>query len=152
MILNLVILLAAAWLFSLERAVLTFVAIYIAAFITNKVVIGLKQRKSVIIISNRATPIAQVLMRYVGHGATYLHGQGAYTMQDKRVIYAVIKLTEVAKVKEIVNKLDPQAFMIISDASEVVGRGFTTSPVKYHQYPGDALSMPHTKKNMPPEY
>mgnify|MGYP001523177535 CR=1 FL=1 len=135
MILNLVILLAAAWLFSLERAVLTFVAIYIAAFITN-----------------RATPIAQVLMRYVGHGATYLHGQGAYTMQDKRVIYAVIKLTEVAKVKEIVNKLDPQAFMIISDASEVVGRGFTTSPVKYHQYPGDALSMPHTKKNMPPEY
>ena len=58
MILNLVILLAAAWLFSLERAVLTFAAIYIAAFITNKVVIGLKQRKSVIIISNRATPIA----------------------------------------------------------------------------------------------
>lgn len=50
-------------------------------------------------------------------------------MQDKRVIYAVIKLTEVAKVKEIVNKIDPQAFMIISDASEVVGRGFTTSPV-----------------------
>ena len=100
MILNLVILLAAAWLFSLERAVLTFVAIYIAAFITNKVVIGLKQRKSVIIISNRATPIAQILMRYVGHGATYLHGQGAYTMQDKRVIYAVIKLTEVAKVKD----------------------------------------------------
>lgn len=152
MILNLVILSAAAYMFSLERAVLTFVAIYIAAFITNKVVLGLKQRKSVLIISNRSTPIAQVLMRYIGHGATYIHGQGAYTMQDKRVIYAVIKLTEVAKVKEIVNKLDPQAFMIISDASEVVGRGFTSSPVKYHQYPGDALSMPHTQKNMPPEY
>lgn len=135
MILNLVILSAAAYMFSLERAVLTFVAIYIAAFITNKVVLGLKQRKSVLIISNRSTPIAQVLMRYIGHGATYIHGQGAYTMQDKRVIYAVIKLTEVAKVKEIVNKLDPQAFMIISDASEVVGRGFTSSPVKFHQYP-----------------
>ena len=101
MILNLVILSAAAYMFSLERAVLTFVAIYIAAFITNKVVLGLKQRKSVLIISNRSTPIAQVLMRYIGHGATYIHGQGAYTMQDKRVIYAVIKLTEVAKVKEI---------------------------------------------------
>lgn len=152
MVLNLIILLAAAYLFSLERAVLTSVAIYISAFITNKVVIGLKQRKNIIIISNRAELIAQVLMRYVGHGATYLHGQGAYTMQDKRIIYAVIKLTEVAKVKEIVNKLDPSAFMIISDASEVVGRGFTTSPVKFHQYPGDALSMPHTKKSMPPEY
>lgn len=152
MVLNLIILLAAAYLFSLERAVLTSVAIYVSAFITNKVVLGLKQRKSVVIISNRAELIAQVLMRYVGHGATYLQGQGAYTMQDKRIIYAVIKLTEVAKVKEIVNKLDPQAFMIISDASEVVGRGFTTSPVKFHQYPGDALSIPHTPKSMPPEY
>ncbi|OKY52746.1 YitT family protein [Megasphaera cerevisiae] len=149
---NTIILVAAAYLFSLELAVLTFVGTYIGTFITNKVVIGLKQRKSVIIISNRAEPIAHILMRYVGHGATYLHGQGAYTMQDKQVIYAIIKLTEVAKVKELVNKLDPMAFMIISDASEVVGRGFTAPPVKYHSYPGDALSMPHTKKNIPPEY
>ena len=40
----------------------------------------------------------------------------AYTMQDKRIIYAVIKLTEIAKIKELVNKIDPGAFMIISDA------------------------------------
>lgn len=152
MALNTMILIAAAYMFTLELAVMTFVGIYIAAFITNKVVIGLKQRKSIIIISNHADLMAHVLMRYIGRGATYLHGQGAYTMQDKRIIYAVIKLTEVSKVKEMVNKLDPQAFMIISDASEVVGRGFTGPSVKYHQYPGDALSMPHTKKMMPPEY
>jgi uncharacterized membrane-anchored protein YitT (DUF2179 family) len=152
MALNTIILIAAAYMFSLELAIMTFVGIYICAFITNKVVIGLKQRKSIMIISTHADLIAHVLMRYVGHGATYLNGQGAYTMQDKRIIYAVIKLTEVAKVKELVNKLDPQAFMIISDASEVVGRGFTAPPVKYHQYPGDSMSMPHTKKNMPPEY
>ena len=143
---------SSGYMFSLERAVLTFVAIYIAAFITNKVVLGLKQRKSVLIISNRSTPIAQVLMRYIGHGATYIHGQGAYTMQDKRVIYAVIKLTEVAKVKEIVNKLDPQAFMIISDASEVVGRGFTSSPVKFHQYPAMPFPCRIPKRICPPEY
>lgn len=152
MAINTLILLAAAFMFSLQLAVLTFVGNYIGTFITNKVVIGLKQRKSVIIISNRSDVIASVLMRYVGHGATFLHGQGAYTMQDKRIIYAVIKLTEVAKVKELVNKLDPQAFMIISDASEVIGRGFTAPPVKYHAYPGDALSMPHIKKNMPSEF
>ena len=73
-------------------------------------------------------------------------------MQDKRIIYAVIKLTEIAKIKELVNKIDPGAFMIISDASEVVGRGFTGPSVKYHDSPGDALKMPRTKKNMPPEY
>lgn len=152
MALNTLILIVAAFLFSLQLAVLTFVGIYIGTYITNKVVIGLKQRKSVFIISNRSDVIANILMRYVGHGATFLHGQGAYTMQDKRVIYAVIKLTEVAKVKELVNKLDPKAFMIISDASEVIGRGFTTAPVKFHEYPGDALAIPRTKKNMPSEF
>lgn len=152
MILNTVILVIAAFMFSLQLAVLTFVGIYIGTYITNKVVIGLKQRKSVFIISNRSDVIANILMRYVGHGATFLHGQGAYTMQDKRVIYAVIKLTEVAKVKELVNKLDPKAFMIISDASEVIGRGFTTAPVKFHEYPGDALAIPRTKKHMPSEF
>lgn len=152
MVINSLILIAAAYMFSLELAVLTFVSTYITAFITNKVVIGLKQRKSVFIISNHAEEIANLLMRYIGHGATYLHGQGAYTMQDKRIIYAVIKLTEIAKVKELVNKIDPSAFMIISDASEVVGRGFTGPSAKYHDSPGDALTMPRTKKNMPPEY
>ena len=152
MVINSLILVAAAYMFSLEMAVLTFVSTYITAFITNKVVIGLKQRKSVFIISNHAEEIANLLMRYIGHGATYLYGQGAYTVQDKRIIYAVIKLTEIAKIKELVNKIDPGAFMIISDASEVVGRGFTGPSVKYHDSPGDALKMPRTKKNMPPEY
>ena len=154
MVINSLILIAAAYMFSLEMAVLTFVATYITAFITNKVVIGLKQRKSVFIISNHAEEIAHLLMRYIGHGATYLQGQGAYTMQDKRIIYAVIKLTEVAKVKELVNKIDPSSFMIISDASEVVGRGFTGPSVKakYHDHPGASMSIPRTKKNMPPEY
>lgn len=151
MAINSLILAAAAYMFSLEMAVLTFVGSYITAFITNKVVIGLKQRKSVFIISNRSDDIAHLIMRYVGRGATYFYGQGAYTMQDKRIIYAAIKLTEIAKVKEIVNKIDPGAFMIISDASEVVGRGFTAPSVKYHTYPGDSLAMPHTRKTMPPE-
>lgn len=148
MAINSLILIAAAYMFSLEMAVLTFVGAYITAFITNKVVIGLKQRKSVFIISNRAEEIAQLIMRYVGHGATYFHGQGAYTMQDKRIIYAVIKLTEITKVKEIVDKIDPSAFMIISDASEVVGKGFSAPSVQFHTYPGDSLAMPHTKRNI----
>ncbi|MUP59176.1 YitT family protein [uncultured Megasphaera sp.] len=149
---NTLVLLCSAYMFSLEPAVLTFVGITIATIVTNKVVIGMKQRKSVIIISNHAEEIANVLMRYIGHGATYLYGQGAYTMQDKRIIYAVIKLTEVSKIKEIVNKLDSSAFMIISDASEVVGRGFTIPAPKYHTHPGDSLVMPRTRTSRPPEY
>ena len=92
MIINTLVLFCSAYMFSLEPAVLTFIAIAIATFITNKVVIGMKQRKSVIIISNRAEEIANILMRYIGHGATYIYGQGAYTMQDKRIILSLIHI------------------------------------------------------------
>lgn len=152
MIINGCILAVAAYMFSLELAVLTFVGVYISAFITNKVVVGLKQRKSVVIISNHSDVIAQVLMRYIGHGATFLQGQGAYTMQEKKIIYAIIKLTEVAKVKQLVNKLDPEAFLIISDASEVVGKGFTNSVTPQEAQPKGSMKLPHTKTMIPPEY
>ena len=125
MLINTVILFWAAYLFSLELAILTFVSIYITAVVTNKVVLGTKQRKAVMIISNKAYEISRHLMKQVGRGVTYLHGQGGYTMEDREVIYTAVKLTEVSKVKAIVNRIDPQAFMTISDASEVEGQGFT---------------------------
>lgn len=136
MLINTVILFWAAYLFSLELAILTFVSIYITAVVTNKVVLGMKQRKAVMIISNKAQEISHHLMKQVGRGVTYLHGQGAYTMEDREVIYSAVKLTEISKVKAIVNRIDPQAFMTISDASEVEGQGFTLplNPPKQH-YP-----------------
>ena len=150
--LNTFILIFAAYMFNLELAVLTFISSYVSAFVTDKVVIGLNQRKAVTIVSNRPEQMARVIMRYIGHGVTFIEGKGAYTMQDKQIIYAVIKLTEVSKLKEIVNKVDPKAFMTISDASDVFGTGFTKPSPKFYENPGDSLSMPRTKKSIPPEY
>lgn len=125
MLINSAILLWAAYLFSLEKSILTFVSIYITAVITNKVVLGTKHRKAVIIISKNPEKIAQLMIHYVGRGVTFFHGEGVYTGQEKQVIYSVIKLTEIPKVKAIIDRVDPQALMTISDASEVVGPGFT---------------------------
>ena len=148
---NIFIISVAAYLFSLELAVLTFVGTYITAGVTNKVVMGLNQRKTAIIISAHADEMAEIIMRYIGRGATILYGQGAYTHQEKRVIYVVISLTQIAKVKELIEKIDPKAFMIISDASEVVGKGFTAPLNKFRQLDDDSLAMPHTRKGFPPE-
>lgn len=152
MAVNTFILIFAAYMFGLELAVLTFIGSYVTAFLTNKVVIGLNQRKAVTIITNRPEQMAGVIMRYIGHGVTFIQGKGAYTMQEKQIIYAIIKLTEVSKLKEIVNKVDPRAFMIISDASNVFGTGFTEPSPKFHENPGDSMSMPRTRKPLPPNY
>lgn len=151
MIINAFIIACAAYLFSLELAILTFVGTYVTAMLTNKVVIGLNQRKTAFIVSSHADEIVAVVMRYIGRGATILHGQGAYTHQDKRVVYIVISLTQIAKIKELVNKIDPQAFMIISDASEVLGLGFTRPLNKNHPIDDDALAIPKIKKPLPPQ-
>lgn len=125
MVINTLIVLMATILFSLQEAMLTFISIYITGVVTNKVVLGTKQRKAVVIISDKAENITDELLHHVGRGVTFLHGEGAYTRTEKQIIYTIIKLTEVPKVKNVVSRIDPQAFMTIMDASEVFGRGFS---------------------------
>ena len=56
---------------------------------------------------------------------TYIDGEGAYTHETRKVIFCVVKLTQVARLKDLVSQLDPDAFMIVQDARDVMGRGFT---------------------------
>ncbi|MBP2661501.1 MAG: putative 5xTM rane YitT family, partial [Firmicutes bacterium] len=51
--------------------------------------------------------------------------QGAFTRQTKQVLFVVVSLTQIAKIKQLVDEVDPNAFMIVQDAAEVMGRGFT---------------------------
>lgn len=125
---NTVILTISVFLFSLESAVITLIGIYITAAVTNKVVLGLQQQKSVYIISYKSAEISHAITHNLGRGATLLDGTGAYTNEPKKVILAVVNLTQVVKLKNIVEAIDPNAFMLISDASEVIGQGFTLPP------------------------
>ena len=87
-------------------------------------------RKVVILISDRTEKIAEAIIRGIGRGVTILDGEGAFTHQEKRVLFVVVTLTQVARVKRVADHYDPQAFMIVMDANEVMGRGFTLPGVK----------------------
>ena len=122
---NVVIVLMAATLFGLKLAVLTLISMYVGAAITDKVVEGFNHRKSITIISNNGDKIAAAIIKEVGRGVTILHGEGAFTRQNKKIVFVVVSLTQIAKIKFIVEEEDPCAFMIVQDAAEVMGRGFT---------------------------
>lgn len=122
---NVVIVLIAATLFGLKLAVLTLIAMYIGANITDKVVAGFNHRKSVTIISDNGDRIAAAIIKEVGRGVTILHGEGAFTRNNKQIVFVVVSLTQIAKIKIVVETQDPCAFMIVQDAAEVMGRGFT---------------------------
>lgn len=122
---NCVILIAAAIVVNVESSAITLISLYISAVVTNKVVIGFNQRKAVFIISYHTDKICDLIINQLARGATILHGEGAYTHQDKQVILAVVGLMQVGKLKAAIEEVDPGAFLLIMDAAEVIGLGFT---------------------------
>ena len=78
-----------------------------------------------LIISDQAQHIAEGIITEVGRGVTFLHGQGAFTRKERNVVFVVVNLTQVSKIKLIANLFDPDAFMIVISANEVMGRGFS---------------------------
>lgn len=124
MFINLLIFSAAGFVFTWEQAMYSVIAYYIAAKVIDIVVEGLDESKSIHIISDHADVIGQAIMDRLGRGVTFLNGQGAYTGDDKKVIFTVVTRIEESKLKSLVQELDPNAFMSISNAAEVSGGRF----------------------------
>jgi Uncharacterized conserved protein len=80
--------------------------------------------KSVTIISDQSEALVNRIMIDLGRGATFLQGRGAYSNEPKNVIICVVSLPELGRLKQAVREVDPQAFMMVQNAGEVLGRGF----------------------------
>lgn len=122
---NLIIVLIGIALFNVSIGLYTLINMYIVGEITNKVVAGFNRKKLIIIVSPFAELMAGSIMQYLGRGVTFMHGEGAYSRKDRKVIFVVVSLTQVSKIKLIASAIDPTAFMIVTDTSEVTGHGFT---------------------------
>ena len=122
---NVFLMLVAALLFGVKPAMYTLLSFYVGSRVTDAVIEGLNRKKTILIISEMNVEIADAIMDEVGRGATFLEGTGAFTGQDKRVLFVVVTLTQIAKIKFIIEKMDPHAFMIVQDAAEVLGHGFS---------------------------
>ena len=137
---NCLVMLAAAFMFGVAPAMFTLICMFMNAMVTDKVIAGFNSRKALLIVSNQAETIAEGIME-VGRGVTFLHGQGAFTRRERNVVFVVVTLTQVAKMKMIINAIDPDAFVIIMSANEVMGHGFSSPGVKtgavIHRYSGN---------------
>lgn len=129
--LNFLIVAGSAFVCTLEEMLFTFISIYVIAELTNRVAAGLNREKSIVIISGEAEKICTDIMENVHRGVTYLDGRGGLTKEPRGILFAVVSLTQVGRVKTIVRHHDPQAFMIVSDTSEVTGKGFTLECESY---------------------
>lgn len=85
---------------------------------------GLDRAKLSLIVSEHYAEIGDAITGEMGRGVTMLNGQGWYTKAERRVVMCVLKQREVFALKELVREIDPNAFMTITDAAEVLGDGF----------------------------
>ena len=122
---NCLIVAVAGVLFNITSAMFTLICMYVTSQMTNKVIDGFNQRKAILIISDHAKDIADGIIADIGRGVTFLNGEGAYTGDPKKIVMVVVSMTQLAKIKIVVNTVDKNAFMMILAASEVQGRGFT---------------------------
>ncbi len=130
---NCLIMFAASFLFGVKLAMLTLISMFISASVTDKVIAGFNHRKTFIIISDYTRQISEGIISEVGRGVTFLQGEGAYSHKRKDVLFVVASLTQIGKIKLIVRLIDPAAFMIVQDANEVMGRGFTLPSSKLEE-------------------
>lgn len=121
---NLLVIAISLAFFPLNIGLYTIISMFVAGKLTDVVITGLNTNKSVIIISGHSFQIGHRIIHELHRGVTYLSGTGAFTREEKTVVNCVANRFELARLKSIVEETDPHAFMYISDASEVLGKGF----------------------------
>lgn len=116
----------------ISRALYSGIVVFITGRVMDMVIYRFDYSKVALIISDQAEVIAKDVCDKLDRGATFLHGQGYYSRQDKKVVLTVVKKRQLAELKELVMERDPFAFVIVQEAHQVLGDGFS-------KYSKDAL-------------
>lgn len=112
--------------YGLQKALVGIITAFIAGQVINKtVLLGSQSAKNVMIISSKWEEIQAYLMDTLSRGVTVLSGKGGYTSQERPVLMCVLSRKEYPVVEQEINRIDPAAFMVVSDVNEIHGSGFT---------------------------
>lgn len=110
--------------FGVKAALYAIVAIYVTSKVSDTLMEGMKYSKAVFIVSDRYKEISDAIMTQMDRGVTGLDAVGMYSGDEKCMLYCVVSKKEIVVLKEIILKIDNNAFVIVTDAREVVGEGF----------------------------
>lgn len=123
-VLDAFIVLIGLYVFGLYAGLYSIIAIVVVTKISDMVMEGFKFSKAAFIITDKYDIVAKRILKELDRGVTGLYAKGMYSGTDKCMLYCVVSQKEIVSVKEIVAEVDPSAFVIVSDAREVLGEGF----------------------------
>ena len=101
-----------------------WITIYIFGMIADKMMAGPDTAKLVHVISSKKDQIAKEIFEKMDRGATFINASGAYTGENRDILFIVVRRYELPRLKLLIKEIDSSAFIIIGDVSEVLGEGF----------------------------
>ena len=107
-----------------SRTLYTGIVVYVTGNIVDAVVYRFDYSKVALIITKEYEKVAKEVGNRLDRGATYLYGQGTYSLQDTKVVLTAVKRQQLAELKKLVTEIDPDAFIIVQEAHQVLGDGF----------------------------
>ncbi|MBI4211724.1 MAG: YitT family protein [Deltaproteobacteria bacterium] len=127
-IINGVVVILTGVFYGAEIAAFALLAIFIEGMALDKTVRGIDTSKAIMIITTKPDEIAEQILKKLMRGVTFLQGEGAWEQSPRKILYCVVSLRQLARVKYYVREADPKAFMSVADVSEVMGKGFRPNP------------------------
>lgn len=123
-LLDSVIILLGMAVFGIEQGMYAIASVYLTSRWVNTILQGVSFSKGAFIISEKWENIANALMEQAGRGVTAFYGKGMYTNHEKEILLCVFTANELVKIKQIVSEIDKNAFVLVTDMTEVLGEGF----------------------------
>jgi uncharacterized membrane-anchored protein YitT (DUF2179 family) len=119
-----IVAIGAFFVFDIETGLFSLLGLFAKAFIVDAVIENLNSCKYFIVITSKHEEISKYIMEFLHHGVTVSKAVGEYTQEEKAMLHTVCRRIEAIRLREQIRKLDPEAFIIITTSSEIIGRGF----------------------------
>lgn len=116
--------LSSVLVFGMETCMFSVTGLVMKAFIVDSVIESINLCKYFTIVTDQADKICDYIISDMKHSATRVQAEGAYTKQAKELVLVACRRSEAVRLKSQVHAIDPQAFMFISNTSEIIGKGF----------------------------
>jgi len=126
MLIDTTIIISGIAVFGIENGLYAIIAMFTTSVLINKIFEGVGYTKMVYIISDQYLEIRDIIISDINKGGTAITAKGLYTNDDKSMIMTVLKNKEIRDLQAFIKRVDPNAFMIISEVYEVLGEGFTS--------------------------
>ena len=119
-----IITLGALFAFGVETGLFSILGLMIKVLLIDLVLENIKTNKCFHIITSSPEPILNFIVENMHRGATILHGEGAYTHENRTVLLTVVTRTQAVRLRSFAKEVDPRCFILITNTGEIIGKGF----------------------------